>query len=520
MSVETSGLEDNKIQHERKLDWSMAYGNNLTRSQIKKIIRWQKRLIRKFNYDPDEVYTLGLVENKELGPIFGVKNVVRTDANIPIDPEKAVLCATVRAGFGPHRASIAIASCAYAMGLQPLWLDLRSIPGVPADLMEWFWDIHYGRLSRLSQINRLFDKFVWEPVTSGKRILRGLSNILNAFTVLWSWKYLKTYMRDVSTSQLFTNLFAALPPDLPIITTHSWNAQAAIAAGMKNVYNLILDNWPVAFWLAEGSEHCVQTPSSYYGYRTLTGFTEDKKILQPIPSESIHNLGHFVDHELVSNVETDCADRLARDAADEPRRFLLSFGGAGAQLDLFKSIIEYLAPFVKLNQAVLLVNLGDHRHHLEPILKQLSEYKELVKTHYTWESTVELVESIRKGSSSGINIFLYEDMLHAVYATNYLMRVSDVLLTKPSELAFYPVPKILIRRVGAHEVGGAIRCSELGEGTTETTTIAQTINAINLFLSEKDLITSFCSSIIKNKNMGVYDGAYNVLKMTLNKIDA
>ena len=48
----------------------------------------------------------------------------------------------------------------------------------------------------------------------------------------------------------------------------------------------------------------------------------------------------------------------------------------------------------------------------------------------------------------GIHVFLHENFYAAVYATNILMRVSDVMITKPSELSFYPVPKLFIQRVG------------------------------------------------------------------------
>lgn len=51
--------------------------------------------------------------------------------------------------------------------------------------------------------------------------------------------------------------------------------------------------------------------------------------------------------------------------------------------------------------------------------------------------------------------------------TDLLSRVTDILCCKPSELAFYPVPKLMIRRVGDHEAYSALRASELGDGTLE-----------------------------------------------------
>ena len=60
-----------------------------------------------------------------------------------------------------------------------------------------------------------------------------------------------------------------------------------------------------------------------------------------------------------------------------------------------------------------------------------------------------------------------QDYFPAVATTDILSRVADALCCKPSELAFYPVPKLMIRRVGDHEAYSALRASELGDGTLE-----------------------------------------------------
>ena len=64
------------------------------------------------------------------------------------------------------------------------------------------------------------------------------------------------------------------------------------------------------------------------------------------------------------------------------------------------------------------------------------------------------------------------------------MRSCDVLVTKPSELAFYPVPKLFIRRVGKHEMWGAIHSAEVGDGTLECRDIPHTIQMLELFLQD------------------------------------
>ena len=110
-------------------------------------------------------------------------------------------------------------------------------------------------------------------------------------------------------------------------------------------------------------------------------------------------------------------------------------------------------------------------------------------------------------------MFLFDNTFHGVYASNYLMRVSDVMITKPSELAFYPIPKIFNERVGAHEAWGAIRSAEIGDGTIETRTIPRTLQAIDLMTKETDLMEMYCDMIVKNKSIGLYDGAYKCVEL-------
>jgi hypothetical protein len=245
----------------------------------------------------------------------------------------------------------------------------------------------------------------------------------------------------------------------------------------------------------------------------MNGFDEDDRILKPVPAEDLYYVGHHVDHELVENIEDDCRARLERMHDGQPRRFLLTMGGAGAQRDLFKAIIEHTLPMVERNEIALFVNLGDHADNWKWLRKQLGSHAEHATLHTTWEDTRALADEIRTTPVTGLHVFLHDNIFHAVYSTNYLMRVVDVLITKPSELAFYPVPKIMNERVGGHEAWGAIRAAELGDGTIEVGTVPRTLQAIDLLAGEHDLLEMFCDSIVKNKGIGIYDGAYKCVAL-------
>ena len=139
--------------------------------------------------------------------------------------------------------------------------------------------------------------------------------------------------------------------------------------------------------------------------------------------------------------------------------------------------------------------------------------QDIIQAYFTWEDTQAFVDEIRTGPARGLHVFLHDNIFHAVYATNYLMRVVDVMITKPSELAFYPVPKIFNERVGGHEMWGAIRGAELGDGTVETRTIPHTLQAIDLLTHDRDLLEMYCDCIVKNKSIGIYDGAYKCVEL-------
>jgi hypothetical protein len=419
-------------------------------------------------------------------------------------------------GFGHYRIAMAGVSCARAMGFNPYWLDLLAIPGITTDVINRC-NQNYSRLSRLSQSNPLFNKYIWEAVTTGEPTLPLLSSILNGWIVGWPWRFLKTNVKDYKMSELFKNLHQALPSDLPVLTAHMWNCMGAVAGGMTNVVDMMFDNWPMAFQLTEGAKHGVQSPSGYYGFRIMRGFDEHNKILNPVPPEALFYTGHHVDHELVENIEPDCADRLSRMNNNEPRRFLLAMGGAGAQRELFKAIINYCIPLIMKDEVTLLVNLGDHKDNWQWLQAELVQHKDLIQTHFSWEDTQAFADEIRTKPAKGLHVFLYDNTFHAVYATNYLMRVADVLITKPSELAFYPIPKIFNQRVGGHEMWGAIRGAELGDGTVEARTIPQTLQAIGILTHAHDLLQLYCDCIVKNKSIGVYDGAYKCVELATGK---
>ena len=181
----------------------------------------------------------------------------------------------------------------------------------------------------------------------------------------------------------------------------------------------------------------------------------------------------------------------------------------------FASIAKKCHQQILDKKATLFINMGDHVGRWEELKKMLDKDKIQYTLHNSWEETRQFVEHSRTSDEYGIHIFLHENFYAAVYATNVLMRVSDVMITKPSELSYYPVPKLFIQRVGRHEAWGAIRGSEIGDGTIETGSTTSMHRTMNLLIEESDLLKMYCKHILRNNKDGIYDGAYNAIKLAV-----
>ena len=79
------------------------------------------------------------------------------------------------------------------------------------------------------------------------------------------------------------------------------------------------------------------------------------------------------------------------------------------------------------------------------------------------------------------------------------------------------MPKLFIKRVGGHEQWGAIHSAEIGDGTLECRDIPHTVQMLDLFLNEYALLNDMCDCIEKNKAAGIYDGAYRVVELAMEK---
>ena len=491
----------------------VIFGNAVSDRAYQKAVKSKKKYYQKFGDDSQVDYPVRIEKNPYIGDLLGVNNLLigdpaqnahyEQDADhtpLTFDREKGLIVGNIRMGFGHYRISMAIASAAKSMGYIPYWMDLNSYGQTSCTKVIGAQNELYSLGSRLSK-NPIFNKLVWEPMNyEGFRALSYNSS-------------------DQKNAEIMATVFKQIPKDIPVVGTHVWPAQAAVHAGMKYVVNAIPDNWPMALHLAEGSIHTIQCHQSYLGYRILNGMNK-RKINHPMPADSLIDTGHYVDHELVTNIDADCDARIRRKKNGQPMRFLLTIGGAGAQKEIFAQIIRYLLPAIREKRAALYVNVGDYRNVWEELIREIPQMKKVSREHFdNWKETERFAARALQEDANicGIHGFYHKYIFEKVFCRNLLMRSCDVLVTKPSELAFDPVPKLCIRRVGKHEMWGAIHSAEVGDGTLECRDIPHVLQMLDLFLNEDVLLGQMCRNIKKNRTIGLYDGAYRVVELAMSK---
>jgi len=472
---------------------SVIFGNKIDQKTLKKAQKSKQGYIKSFGDDSAADYKIAF-EPIDTLDFLGASNIVFGDSGASFD-DNALIVGNIRMGFGHYRISIAMASCARALGFHPYWLDLASFDATGSKMIRKQNDM-YSLASRISQKSKLFNKIVWEPLNS-----EGFKKI--------------TYNAvDQKNSELLVPIFKNIPKDIPYIATHVWPSQGAVHAGMTHVVNAIPDNWPMGLHLSEGAVHAVQTPFAYLGYKTLNGFA--KTPLKGLPESQLKHVGCFIDHELLINLRKDNDLRRERAETGKPLRILMTVGGAGAGFDMFAAMVKHLLPYVKDEKASLVINFGDHKDVFDKLIKIIGEIK-CTKFFNDYKGLKKYVAGIRRGREDGIVAICNDDIFEAVYSTNLVMPECDLLVTKPSELAYYPIPKVFMRHIGGHEVYGAIYGREVGDATWECPDKKSVDAMLDRLIADREIIAHLCDRIDVLNAEGVYNGAYECVKLATKK---
>jgi len=244
-----------------------------------------------------------------------------------------------------------------------------------------------------------------------------------------------------------------------------------------------------------------------------------------VPKDELMLAGHWCPADLVNDIPNAVKRRIARATSNprKPVRLLIPVGGAGAQKKFVATLIGACAPLVEQNKVQLFLNAGDHAHMKDTFVNVLDQHQLKFDTVSDMKAMQAFKNNLLDGKtepSKNVTLFAYDDYFTAVATTDILCNVADVLTCKPSELAFYPIPKLMIRRVGDHEAYSAIRASEIGDGTLEAREIQDAMRYIELFLNTPELLIEFNKAVEKNHSIGIYDGCKNAVRIALERANA
>jgi len=302
----------------------------------------------------------------------------------------------------------------------------------------------------------------------------------------------------------FQTLMAGFPRDTPIISTFPYVGLAAVACGFTKVINLVFDNHAQSFHIVPGAINLIQGPTMYHEFLRMG-----------VNPKELRMVGHWIPKDMVDNLMYDCGMRKARAVAKRPTRVLCSVGGAGAQKTFVCSLIKAMADRINRGSCQLLLNAGDHTHMHEAFAEQLDALGIKYGTVDTLQGVHDFCARMRSKLEplAPVTIFAFTVYFPAVATTDILCRVSDVLACKPGELAFYPVPKLMLRRVGDHEYYSALRSSEVGDGSLELREVGDVITYLEIFEKAPDALVQMNDSILANAKIGMYDGCKTAVEM-------
>jgi len=387
-------------------------------------------------------------------------------------------------------------SWACAGGGPTYFHDLLGIQSREADMIKTA-DKMYSRGSRMaSETGGVVEK-VWDSM--------GLSGSENSMRQSWQM------------AEGLVPLMKGLDHNVPMIASHPLVGMVAVACGFKTVLSLVPDNHAQWFSVVPGALNLVQGPGVYTQLRKLG-----------VPSEDLKVAGHWCPTHLVNNIPADCGMRLTtlHDEGNSSitggringmarRTFLVPVGGAGAQRHFITELVQTVLNSGLLEQGTQLVlNAGDHAHMRKAFTEILSQPG---APEYEMLETLEEVKAAAADPQgfkrrAPVVVCAFTEYFPAVAATDILCRAADVLVCKPSELAFYPIPKLMIRRVGGHEQFSAVRAYELGDGTREIREVGDAVEWMRIMMEPGcEVLAEMNRRIITNGQTGIYDGAKNAV---------
>ena len=112
----------------------IIFGNEIDPKTVRKADKSKAKFIRKYGDDSAADYRFG-AESIPALDFMGARKLVFSDKEEPL-ADNPLIVGNIRMGFGHYRISIAIASCARALGYTPYWLDLAGFDATGSKMIR------------------------------------------------------------------------------------------------------------------------------------------------------------------------------------------------------------------------------------------------------------------------------------------------------------------------------------------------------------------------------------------------
>ena len=254
--------------------------------------------------------------------------------------------------------------------------------------------------------------------------------------------------------------------DLPLLTTFFAVALAADHFGRRNVFCVVTDSDINRIWVAR------QPAKSGVVYLAPTDLSRQRLLQYGVPAENIFVTGFPLPQENVDRAAADLSRRLVTldptgsfrrkfremlpsapvaptDVAQRPLTIAYAVGGAGAQAHTARDILVSLAQRLRQGSMRLHLIAGTRlevNRYFQQIVRELGLEAELGR---------------------GVHILCTLSKPEYFEQFNLLLRDTDVLWTKPSELCFYSalgIPIVMSPPLGAHEERNRDALRRIGSG--------------------------------------------------------
>jgi UDP-N-acetylglucosamine:LPS N-acetylglucosamine transferase len=267
----------------------------------------------------------------------------------------------------------------------------------------------------------------------------------------------KPNLRSIYIHRLIRNNFGrsvveyAKKKDIPFVSTFFVSADAAVHAGLKDVYCVVTDTDIGRMWVPEKPKEeriYYLTPTTHSTKRLMEYGVDKKDIFYtgfPLPEENLKTIKKDLGERLVKlDPKKEYISRFREVIEKEvklretkrPLTLTYAVGGAGAQKGIASVILKSLKN--KILQHKIRINLiagtrVEVNNYFLSLVKESGLEKELEKHVFVLCSL---------------------DKMNYFKEFNELLRTTDILWTKPSELSFYTalgLPIIISNPLGPHE---------------------------------------------------------------------